>query len=121
MDSTPPYAGPWRRLPGDRLEQHPRLALGDLLVLRSGAVMLRCPACGTLQFIVATCTGDPEQPSLDSATTCAARDCRTKRCACRWTVVNGVTRLEVAAPPPPPAPRISPALVAAGVRPPLRR
>ena len=106
------FQGPWRVVSNEVLETQPKLAPGQILRHRSGAVVLNCPACNAMQFAHSPLVGPDDAPTLTKPVHCGAGLCRG--CAVWFAVRNGHT--EPAPAPVPERPEIPERLARAGVR-----
>jgi len=91
-----------------------RLPKGKILVHSSGNFILRCPACGAMQFTTGKLSGTPDHPTIDRAVHCGAGIC--KRCGV-WFRVQGGVAVPDSEPSSSQAKDIPDALRRAGVRP----
>lgn len=62
---------------------------GEIMKHKSGAIMLRCPECNSLQFTAAIITGPDDAPTISKPIVCGAGSC--KRCAVRFSIDAGRT------------------------------
>ena len=109
------YDGPFRVVPGvEELGRMPHIGQGDILKHKSGAVVLRCPACNAMQFARAKVMNSDETPTLDQPIQCGAGHC--KKCGVWFTVKNG--RAQKAEKPKPKKTELPDKLKKAGVGPP---
>jgi len=109
------YSGPYRVLPEiDTLGKRPQIGQGDILAHASGAIILRCPKCGAMQFARAKILNDPQTPTLDRPIQCGSGHC--KRCGIWFNIKNG--RAAETKSPVPTGSGIPERLARAGVKPP---
>ncbi len=73
-----------------------RVARGDIIVHRSGNLLLNCPACGKVQFTAARLEGSDEAPDIMQPIQCGAGYCH--RCGVWFRIVTGKPEI-VEAPP----------------------
>ena len=106
------HAGPYRVIAAKTMAERVRLAPGEIMQHHSGLTFTTCPACGSTVMGLVAVVPPLDAPSLAKPLRCHA-PCR--RCDTWFQIVNGQAR--PAEPPPAPAPRIGPALAAAGVKP----
>jgi len=106
------FPGPWRIIEETSLNGRPRLAPGEVMHHRSGAVLLNCPACNAMQ-IGKGVEGAADAPTLTAPVHCGKGFCH--RCGIWFTVTGGATR-EAVKPTAKPV-IIAPELRKAGVRP----
>lgn len=86
------YEGPFKVIPNvDSLGKRPRPGRGDIIAHASGAVVLRCPKCGAMQFTRANILNSPETPTLDRPVQCGSGHC--KKCGIWFTIRNGSAAL----------------------------
>jgi hypothetical protein len=71
----------------DSLETKPRPGRGEIIAHKSGAVILRCPQCGALQFGRAVILNSPATPTLDRPLQCGSGHC--KKCGVWFIIRNG--------------------------------
>ena len=82
------YDGPFKVVPGvEELGKMPHIRQGDILIHKSGAVILRCPACNAMQFGRAKVLNSPETPTLDQPLQCGSGHC--KKCGVWFSIRNG--------------------------------
>ena len=82
------FSGPYFVIAGvDTLGKRPRLGRGEIIAHKSGAVILRCPACAAVQFARADVLNDPHTPTLDRPIQCGSGHC--KKCGVWFTIRNG--------------------------------
>lgn len=82
------YEGPFRVVPDIKeLKDRPSPARGDIIAHRSGAVVLRCPRCGAMQFTRADILNDPSAPTLDRPIQCGSGHC--KKCGIWFVIQRG--------------------------------
>jgi len=84
------YQGPWRIIKADTVASRVRLQPGEIMPHRSGALILNCPACNTMQVAHAQIQGSPEAPTLSAPVHCGKGYCQ--RCGVWFTVIGGCTR-----------------------------
>lgn len=85
------FHGPWKVIPGDSLKGRPKLLPGEIIKHRSGSLILNCPVCNAMQFVVDELLDSKESPTLRKSHTCGAGMC--KRCSVIFTVQNGRTKI----------------------------
>lgn len=69
------FEGPWKVIPEKKLEDHPRVIRGEIMVHPSGSVIVACPACGSMQFAQGTVEGDAQCPTLRTPIVCGSGYC----------------------------------------------
>lgn len=85
------YDGPFKVVEGiDTLGKMPHIGRGDIIAHKSGAVVLRCPACNAMQFGRAAVLNSKEAPTLDRPLQCGSGHC--KKCGVWFTIRNGEAR-----------------------------
>lgn len=83
------FQKPWHVVSRDSLEKGVATKPGEILMHKSGAVVLNCPECRAMQFTHAKNVGTPEIPTLSKPILCGAGHCR--RCGIWFSVINGET------------------------------
>jgi len=82
------YDGPYKVLDGvDQMARRPRPGRGDIIAHRSGALVLRCPACNALQFTRGTVFNAKESPTIDRPIHCGSGHCQ--KCGVWFSIKNG--------------------------------
>ncbi len=82
------HDGPWKVI--DKDDAGSGLPVrGEIVRHRSGAVVLRCPACNSIQFAHSPITGPDDAPTLLKPIQCGAGNC--KRCGVWFSVDAGKT------------------------------
>jgi len=108
------YDGNYAVLPDvNELSQRPHIGRGDIVKHKSGAIILRCPACGAVQFARAQILNSDKAPTLSQPVHCGSGHCQ--KCAIWFTIKNG--RAEKTKEPKPAKVELSNKLKAAGVGP----
>lgn len=74
-----------------------QLRAGEILRHRSGVLLLKCPACNALQFVVAKVEGPDQAPTVDKPVTCGNGVCL--KCAVTYRIRSGKV-VEAQAPEP---------------------
>lgn len=64
-----------------------QLKAGEILRHRSGVLLLKCPACNALQFVVAKVEGPDQAPTVDKPVTCGNGVCL--KCAVTFRIRSG--------------------------------
>lgn len=93
-----------------------RVVGGDIIVHRTGAILLNCPACGRMQFTTHALEGSDAAPDIIGPVQCGSGHCT--RCGVWFQIVTGVPRILEAPSAARPRISISEALRRAGVVPP---
>jgi len=85
------YSGPFSVSEGiSSLQQRPRPGRGEIIIPRVNQAILRCPACGALQFALVQVTGPATKPTLDRPVRCGAGSC--KACGILFTIIDGTAQ-----------------------------
>lgn len=83
------FEGPWFISSEESLEKRSRLDRGEILIHKSGNLLLNCPACNALQFSTVGVENDTQYPSLLGVVQCGNGGCL--RCKALFTVRAGKT------------------------------
>ena len=81
------YEGPWKVQDQTDAPLHQKLLPGVIVKHRSGALLLNCPACNSMQFTCDQLKGTDDKPTLDGPIHCGAGFC--KRCGVWFAIKNG--------------------------------
>lgn len=81
------YNGQYRVVQGIDELGRTQLGRGDIIVHKSGMLILRCPACNAMQFGQASVLNSPDAPTLSKPLQCGSGHC--KRCGVWFSIRNG--------------------------------